>query len=89
MINCTKHGTVRGYIACTHVVSGEALPVHLIPPGDSGVDEVDLGEALCATCCEMTAEQLNDDAVLDRVRLICTGCLSTILGVGAQSHRTH
>jgi hypothetical protein len=83
MITCGEHGVVDGYIVCEHVASGAALPAHLIPPGHTGHVEADLGEALCAACCQLTEAQLNDVA-MDQIHLICTGCLSTILGVPSQ-----
>lgn len=81
-VTCSDHGSrLPGYIACVHVLAG--APVTHYVEAESG----ELGEALCVTCKEemdvgnaMRDSDPTFEPNLDQVRLVCSACLTRVMG---------
>jgi hypothetical protein len=82
LVQCGEHGqAVPGYIVCQHVIEGCAVAHYCeAVPGE-------LGEALCAICHAearyveaMRAIDADTPMHTDHLRLICSACLTRLMG---------
>lgn len=79
-IKCDKHGTVKGYSVCNHIIDDGAKPRVIFPPRDKC-----LGLITCGT-------PANNESIV-KMRLCCEVCLAdsgiiskTVIAGGSMIH---
>jgi hypothetical protein len=76
LIECGAHGRrVPAYLVCEHILTGTALAIYR----HADVARGDCGSAFCAACAEDLCVDM-DRVFRDFVKVVCTHCLSTVLG---------
>jgi len=72
LVDCDRHGKLRGYIVCIHVLNAKVKTIaHRLDPDDT---DDGIGEILCPTC-------LGADYALhlDNLKLICEQCVRDVI----------